>query len=75
MVEMGYPDDDSCPKCGLGSDDGLPHYVCPVECDSCDCIWDPGKNDVCPGCWSWEKFVEMNPDQKMEMKALIDGEA
>lgn len=63
------PDDDSCPKCGHESGDGLPHYRCPVECSVCSYLGDPDQR--CPQCSVWDVFTDMSPEEKVCMKELL----
>ena len=65
-----YPDDDSCPKCGLVSDDGLAHIVCPSECSTCGCV-DVFNVNGCPCCYVWEIYNELSSEERYYLADLI----
>lgn len=71
---MSYPDDDSCPRCGHLSGDGLPHSICPVQCSVCGNCFVPFQNGGCVVC-KVDKWVgEMTVEEKFLMKAVLDEE-
>lgn len=72
---MSSPDDDSCPKCGHESGDGLAHFICPEECGDCGHVGYPSKANGCASCWVYYQFVEMTDEEKECMRNLFVKES